>query len=83
MAGRISAAILGSLVFSMSLMIALSLYLPVPPGDRLLYAGMAQPLIWVAGLAYGFLSASALRAWLVLISLSVLLGASSAAKWMI
>ena len=81
MAARISAAIVGGLVLSVAAMLVLALYLPIPAGDRLIYAGLAQPLVWAAAMAYGFLARNGLRAWLGFLGLSALCTAAIAIQW--
>lgn len=82
MTGRISGAILGGLMLSIAVTMMLSVFLPVASGNRLLFAGMLQPLMWVAAMAYGFLAEEGLQAWLGFLGASVLVLTFTALEWM-
>jgi len=73
LAGRIAAALFGGYALAFGVTAFLSVYLPLARPDRVVTASLLCFAVWVAAVIYTFAARSALRAWLWLGGLTVLL----------
>tara|TARA_R100000541_G_scaffold1201_1_gene5238 strand:- start:5127 stop:5456 length:330 start_codon:yes stop_codon:yes gene_type:complete len=73
LAGRITAALFGGYALAFGSTAFLSVYLPLARADRVVTASLLCFAVWVAAVIYTFAARSALRAWLWLGALTVLL----------
>lgn len=73
LAGRITAALFGGYALAFGFTAFLSVYLPLARADRVVTASLLCFAVWVAAVIYTFAARSALRAWLWLGALTVLL----------
>ncbi|WP_407297097.1 DUF3649 domain-containing protein [Stutzerimonas zhaodongensis] len=73
LAGRITAALFGGYALAFGVTAFLSVYLPLGRADRVVTASLLCFAVWVAAAIYTFAARSALRAWLWLGALTVLL----------
>jgi hypothetical protein len=72
-AARVLAALIGGYALAYGFTAFFSVYLPLARPDRVSFAGMLCFAVWTAAAIYAFAARSALRAWLWLAGLSVVL----------
>lgn len=70
---RLLAAILGGYAAAYAATAFLSVYLPLVRSDRVVFASLACFVVYTIAIIYAFAARSALRAWLVLAGVTVLM----------
>lgn len=70
---RILAAVFGGYALAYGSTAFLTVYLPLPRPDRVVFASLLCFAVWTAAVIYAFAARSALRAWVMLAGATVLL----------
>ncbi|WP_137974206.1 DUF3649 domain-containing protein [Pseudomonas sp. F(2018)] len=73
-ASRVLAALVGGYALAYGFAAFLSVYLPLARPDRVAFAGMLSFAVWTAAAIYVFAAGSAVRAWLWLAGLTLVMG---------
>ncbi|MDP9941052.1 DUF3649 domain-containing protein [Ectopseudomonas alcaliphila] len=71
-ASRILAALFGGYALAYGFTAFFSVYLPLARADRVVFASLLCFAVWSVAAIYAFAARSALRAWLLLVGLTVL-----------
>lgn len=76
-ASRIVAAIFAGYGLAYASTMFLTVYLPLVRSDRVVFASLASFIVYAAAIIYTFAARSAMRAWVVLVGLSVVLAVAA------
>lgn len=74
---RVLAALVGGYATAYAVTAFLAVYLPMARPDRVVFSSLASFAVWTAIAVYVFAARSATRVWLLLIGLSLVLGAAA------